>query len=98
LATDRERLAALEVTVREHDRRYEAERTADQLAVRTADSAVKEITELHNGLIRKMDSQQKQFATKTELGRVEKLQSKITGGMIVLGVIGITNLAKLWLG
>jgi hypothetical protein len=37
-------------------------------------------------------------ATAQRLGRIESWQAKLTGGMLVLAVIGITNLTKLWFG
>jgi hypothetical protein len=87
-----------EAILKERDTRYKAERSGDKLAVIKAEEAAKEVLELHNGLIRKMDEQQSIFARRIDVERLERFQSRMTGAMIILGGIGLTNLVKLWSG
>jgi hypothetical protein len=80
----------------ERDRRYAAERVAQELAVDKALTAAKELAEKHNDLIRAAQIRDETYATKADLGRLESWQAKITGGMVLLGIIGISNLVKIW--
>lgn len=91
----REHVEALEA---ERDKRYSAERRADQLAIEKAEAAAGAALEAHNGLLRKMEREQASYALKSDVGRVEAWQAKITGGMIIIGIIGVSNLVKLWTG
>lgn len=93
-------------------------RTSDMAAVAVAFEANKALTTAHNDLLRRMELQGEQFATREAVRRqidtvgeqiengqsnddkrfkrLESWQSKLTGGMIVLGFIGISNLIKIW--
>lgn len=108
-ATDislREYLAAL----RECDRELNLERInhvreiakvrreADQLAVKAAFAASKELLDKHNDLIHAMERKDETYATRLDVTRLANIQSKMLGGLIVLGGIGVTNLVRLWTG
>ena len=82
----------------ERDKRYAAERIGDQLATQVAKLAADDALKLHNGLLRQMREQQGTYALKSEVARLERWQTRISGGMIVLAAIGLTNLIKLWAG
>lgn len=82
-----------------------SERLGDKEAVEKALTAAKEITVVHNGLIRKMEVLVETFMSKESLGliteaiglrvgRVESIQSKMIGGLTVLAFIGVINLVK----
>lgn len=90
--------AHLEALAVERDLRYSAERRADQLAIEKAEAAASSALEAHNGLLRKMEKEQSTYALKTDIARLESWQARITGGMIIIGIIGISNLVKLWAG
>jgi len=60
-------------------------RVSDQLALEKALSSSKELTD-------------KQYATKADLVGLKDWQSKITGGLLLLGVIGVSLLVKTFLG
>jgi hypothetical protein len=70
----------------------------DQKAIQTAHQASQALAEKHNDLIRQQERKDATYATKAEISRIEAWQSKITGGVIILGFIGIANLTKLWFG
>lgn len=90
--------AHLEAVAEERDKRYGAEREADQLSTTVAKKAAEDALTLHNGLIRQMKEQQATYARKDDVQRLESWQAKITGGMLILGIIGLSNLVKLWAG
>lgn len=92
---DREHLEAI---ANERDRRYAAEREADQLATSVAKEAAEAALELHNGLIRQMKEQQGTYARQDEVRRLESWQGRLTGGLVVVSIIGVSNLVKLWTG
>lgn len=71
-------------------------RGADKEAVDKALDAARELAEKHNDLIRAGEKKDATYATKDDVNRLEKWQSKITGGMILLGALGVANLVKLW--
>lgn len=66
------------------------------MAIEKAETAAGAALEQHNGLIRKMERGQDTYALRSDLSRVESWQSRITGGMLIIGVIGVSNLIKLW--
>jgi len=76
-------------------------------AVLVADGESKDRLASHNGLIRQMRDREAEFASQRGLddfkesvdrriGAVEKFQAKITGGLILVGAIGVANLVKVW--
>ena len=67
-----------------------------QEAVQVAAKEAEDRLTAHNGLIEQMRRQADTFATKEAVGMLQSWQARLTGGMIVLGIIGIANLAKLW--
>lgn len=97
-ATDvslREYLAAQTVALKEL---MQAHRAADQLAIKTALDSAHLLAEKHNDLIRQQERKDATYATKKDLERVESWQAKITGGLVVVGAIGVANLVKLLTG
>lgn len=78
------------------------QRESDKLAVETALTSAKELSEAHNGLLRKMELQTETFETKAaadaRFSRIESWRAMITGGLIVIGAVGLTNFVRLWLG
>jgi hypothetical protein len=75
-----------------------SQRDADQLAIKTALDASHELAAKHNDLIRLGERKEETYATKIEVKRVESWQNKVTGGLVVVSVIGIVNLVKLFAG
>ena len=73
-----------------------AAQQAAENAVKVAAKEAEDRLAAHNGLIEQMRRQADTFATKEAVGILQSWQARLTGGMIVLGIIGITNLAKLW--
>jgi hypothetical protein len=73
-------------------------RAADQEAVKTAFKASQELAAKHNDLIRQQEKKDATYATKNDVSRVESWQSRLTGGMVVVAVIGVANLVKVWTG
>jgi hypothetical protein len=76
-------------------------------AVGIATVEAKERLSAHNGLIDRMEVLTASFVTREILDalkesndervrRVESWQSKITGGLILVSVIGVANLVKIW--
>jgi hypothetical protein len=93
----------------ERDRRYGTQRAADQVALDKALAAARELAQAHNDLIRKQEVLVGTFATKDAIedrlghvgdrfSRLEDWQARLTGGLIVVSVIGVANLVKLWAG
>ena len=76
----------------------DAKHAAAQQAVTLALNSQQELAEKHNDLIRHGERKDETYATKTEVGRLEGWQNKITGGLILLSLIGIANLVKVWTG
>jgi hypothetical protein len=106
-ATDVSLREHLESQLRSLDRFYQAEVTAlkelietkhdaAQEAVKLALASQKELAEKHNDLIRQGERKDETYATRAEIGRLENWQNKITGGLILLSLVGIANLVKLW--
>ena len=90
-------------------RETEAARKAANDAVQVAAHEAQERLTAHNGLIEQMRQQAAQFATRESfedfkdsndkrLGRIERFQAALTGGMILVSFIGIANLVKVWTG
>jgi hypothetical protein len=75
-----------------------SQRTADKLAVETALTSAKELSEAHNGLLRKMELQTEKFATREEVDRLRAWQARATGIGIALGAGVLANVIKLWTG
>lgn len=73
-------------------------READKEAIDKALEASKELAEKHNDLIRAGERKDESYATKTDVNRLENWQSKMTGGLVLIGVVGVANLTKVWLG
>jgi hypothetical protein len=76
-------------------------------AVGIATVEAKERLSAHNGLIDRMEVLTASFVTREiletlkesyeqRLRRTESWQSKITGGLILMSVIGVANLVKIW--
>lgn len=76
-------------------------------AVGLANVEAKERLSAHNGLIDRMEVLTASFVTReildalkesseVRLRRIESWQSKITGGLILVSVIGVANLVKIW--
>lgn len=91
----------LDVALRQSDRELQtALRASDLEAVRTALTAQKELASAHNDLLRKMEKLVETFIPKDvaeqRFSRIEAWQAKLTGGMLVLGAIGLSNLVKVW--
>jgi len=76
----------------------EAQRTADQLAVKIALENQKELSEKHNDLIRSGEKKDETYATKVDVNRIAKTQAMMVGGLIVVSSIGLTTLVKLFGG
>lgn len=78
-----------------------SQRTSDKLAVETALTAAKELSQAHNGLLRKIEKLIETFPTKevveARFSRVESFQAKMTGGLIVVGAVGLGNFIRVWL-
>lgn len=81
---------------------------ADRAIIVAADEA-NERLQAHNGLIEQMRTNAEHFATREALddhkeaeerrfGRLERFQSMLIGGMILLSTIGVANLVKVWTG
>jgi hypothetical protein len=75
-----------------------SQREDDGKAVKTALDASKELAAKHNDLIRQQEKKDATYATKDEVNRLAGWQSKLGGGLLVLGFIGIANLVKIWTG
>jgi hypothetical protein len=73
-------------------------RESDQNAITTALTSAKELAEKHNDLIRSGERKEETYASKEEVGRLAGWQAKMSGGLIVLGFIGVANLVKVWTG
>ena len=78
-------------------------------AIRVAAHEAAERLKAHNGLIDKMEEQASHFATResvedykeassSRFSRIEKFQYMLTGGILLLSFIGISNLVKVWTG
>ncbi len=86
--------------------------TANANADKAIDVAKNEASErliAHNGLIDQMQKLQATFATRENLdhfieannsriGRAEKFQYTLTGGLILFSFVGIANIIKVWAG
>jgi len=75
-----------------------SQRESDQLAIKTALDASQELAARHNDLIRHGEQKDATYALKEDTKRLEAWQSRLTGGMVILAVIGISNLWKIWTG
>ena len=98
--------SATDVSLREYlssrvdalDRLIQSQRTDDQTALDKALDAAKELAGKHNDLLRQMDRKDATYATKADIDRLTAWQSRLTGGLLVVGFIGVANLVKLWAG
>jgi len=90
-------------------RETEAAHKAANDAVQVAAHEAQERLTAHNGLIEQMRQQATHYATRESfedfkdsndkrLGRIERFQAALTGGMILVSFIGIANLVKVWTG
>jgi len=90
-------------------RETEAAHNAANDAVQVAAHEAQERLTAHNGLIEQMRQQATHYATRESfedfkdsndkrLGRIERFQAALTGGMILVSFIGIANLVKVWTG
>jgi hypothetical protein len=80
----------------ERDKRYAVEKEAAGLAVEKALSTATALAEKHNDLIRAAEARDATYATKEDVGRLESWQTRLTGGMVVIAIIGVSNLVKIW--
>jgi hypothetical protein len=82
---------------------------AAERAITVAADEAKERLAAHNGLIQKMEDQASHFApgqsfedykeaNNQRIGRVERFQSMLIGGLLLVSFIGIANLVKVWAG
>lgn len=80
----------------------DSQRSADKLAVETALTSAKELSEAHNGLLRKLELLIETFPTKetveARFARIEAFQAKLVGGLVVVSVVGVSNFVRIWLG
>lgn len=78
-------------------------------AISVASVESKERLDQHNGLLQKMESQAATFPTREvidalmqgldmRVSRVERLLFMATGGLFLVGLVGIANLVKVWTG
>jgi hypothetical protein len=74
------------------------QREADQLAIAKALEAAKELAEKHNDLIRTGEKKDETYATRADMNRLEQWQSRLTGAILLVSLIGVTNLVKVWSG
>ncbi len=91
-ALDRHMTSEIEALRRET---LAAQQTAKD-AVNVASIESKERLDQHNNVIGRMDTLTKTFATKEAVEHIEAWQARLTGGLVVVAVIGVVNLAKLW--
>jgi len=75
-----------------------SQREQDQLAVRTALTSSHELAEKHNDLIRQQERKDALYATQVEVDRLAAWQNKLAGGLVVVGIVGVSNLVKIWTG
>jgi hypothetical protein len=105
LALDRHITSEIEALRRET---HTANEAADKAIDVAADEA-KERLLAHNGLIEQMRVQAAHFSTREaledfkdatdkRLGRIERFQAMLVGGMLILSFIGAANLVKVWTG
>lgn len=84
------------------ERVHKLTRTADERAVNKAFESASKLSDLHNDLIRKMDKLNETFETKetasNRFQRIERWQSRFTGGLIFASFIGVVNLVQLFTG
>lgn len=73
-----------------------SQREGDQLALKTALANQKELADKHNDLIRQGERKDALYATRVDVERLERWQSRLSGGLLILAFIGIANLVKLW--
>ena len=85
---------------------------ANQAAEDAVNVAAREATDrlaAHNGLIEQMRQQAAQFATRESfddfkdandkrLKAIEGWTARVTGGLVLVGFIGVANLVKIWTG
>lgn len=88
---ERERIAHVREVAR-------LKREADLRATAAAFAAAKELADKHNDLIHAMERKDETYASRIDLSRLANIQSKMIGGLIVLGAIGVTNLIRVWTG
>lgn len=93
-----ERMGRLDDAIHHARELSSSQRQGDQLALTTALTASKEMLEAHNGLLRKIEKLTETFATKEELERLLKWQSKASGVGLALGAGVLANIVKLWTG
>jgi hypothetical protein len=86
-----------------------SERAGDLQAVEKALTAAKEVTTMHNGLLRKMEVLVETFLTKLQseatqrvtdgrLSRLEGNMNRIIGGLMLLSGLGVANFVRAWFG
>jgi primosomal protein N'' len=89
-------------------RETEAANANAERAIRVAAHEATERLQQHNGLIEQMRALQATFATRDildayrestdmRLSRIERFQAMLTGGIVLLGTIGVANLVKAFL-
>lgn len=86
-----------------------SERAGDLQAVEKALTAAKEVTTMHNGLLRKMEVLVETFPTKENAdaehklmdGRISRLESnmnRLIGGLMLVSAMGLLNFVRVWFG
>jgi hypothetical protein len=104
-ALDRHLTAEIAALRRETKAANEAAKDAIEVAKHEATERLAS----HNGLIEKMEEQATHFASRDSVddyketanqrfGRIEKFQYMLTGGILIVSFIGISNLVKVWTG
>jgi hypothetical protein len=84
-------------------------RQADQEAIDKALSSQKELAAKHNELISQMEKKDATYLTvqtqklrndfvDSRFSRIENFQAKITGGLMMIAIVGVANFVKLWTG
>ena len=90
-------------------RETHAANAAAEAAVGVAAKEATERLSAHNGLIEQMRQQAALFATRESfddfretndrrLKSIESWTARVTGGLIIVGFIGVANLVKIWTG
>lgn len=73
-------------------------RETSALAVSIALTNQKELADKHNDLIRQGEKKDETYATKEQLNVIRDWQSKITGALVLIAIVGVGNFIKLWTG
>lgn len=99
----------IEARIAEERRIRQTQRKGDREVVDQAFRSTKELAEKHNDLLKQMQERDKTYvsqevyeerhrALQERMRRAEAWQAKFAGGMVVLGVIGVSNLIRIWAG